>query len=177
MSKHLKPIFYKAVLISMVLGLLGATVSLAASGDLDTTFSGDGRVTTNFGPSPGRTDELSGIAIQSDGKIVAVGFSSGDFAVTRYNVNGSLDTTFSGDGKLITDFGGHESANDVALQSDGKIVVSGQKCAGIGCDVALARYNVNGTLDTTFSGDGKQTTDYGGGDNGSEGGLAIQSNG
>jgi len=176
MYKHLKPIFYKAVLLSMVLSLLAFTIALAASGDLDTSFSGDGRVTTNFGLAPGRADYLSGIAIQSNGKIVAVGSSSGDFAVTRYNVNGSLDTTFSGDGRVITNFGGWENANDVIMQSDGKIVVSGQKCPDAACDVALARYNANGMLDTTFSGDGKQTTDAGG-DNGSEGGLAIQSDG
>ena len=172
---QLKTLSYKVVLLSMVVGLLGFTIALAASGDLDTTFSGDGRVITNFGPSPGRVDELSGIAIQPNGKIIAVGFSSGDFALTRYNVDGSLDTTFSGDGKVTTNFGGYDTARDIALQSNGKIVVSGQKST-VDRDVALARYNANGTLDTSFSDDGKQSTEFGG-DNGSEGGLAIQSNG
>ena len=85
--------------------------------------------------------------------------TGGDFALARYNPNGSLDTTFSGDGKQTTDFGGLDEANAVALQADGKIVVVGREG---GNDFALARYNPNGSLDTSFSGDGKQTTDFGG---------------
>jgi len=184
MSIRLKTVLYKAVLLSMVLGLLGFTIALAAPGDLDTTFSGDGLVTSYVVPSnPGRGDVVEGIAIQSNDKIVAVGYSyvpsssTSDFALTQYNPDGSLDTTFSGDGRVITNFGGYDSAFDVAIQSNGKIVVAGQKCVSDICDVALARYNQNGALDATFSGDGKQIFDFGGRDNGSFGGLAIQSNG
>ncbi len=68
------------------------------------------------------------MAIQADGKIVAVGPSGadgGDFALARYNPNGSLDTSFSGDGKQTTDFGGVDRANGVAIQADGKIVAVG----------------------------------------------------
>src|SRR5687767_8257547 len=121
MSKHLKPIFYKAALLSMALSLLAFTIALAASGDLDTTFDGDGRVTSYLVPSnPGRYDYVQGIAIQTNGKIVAAGYSmisstgSRDFALTRYNVDGTLDTTLSGDGRLLTNFGGLDVANDVA---------------------------------------------------------------
>ena len=85
----------------------------------------------------------------------------GNFALARYNPNGSLDTSFSGDGKQTTDFGGSDGAAGVALQGDGKIVAVGSTSAGDG-DFALARYNPNGTLDTGFSGDGKQTTSFGG---------------
>ena len=69
------------------------------------------------------------MALQGDGKIVAVGAGSGaatsNFALARYNPNGSLDTSFSGDGKLTTDFGGVDEANGVAIQADGKIVAVG----------------------------------------------------
>ncbi len=64
------------------------------------------------------------MALQGDGKIVAVGRAAraGDFALARYNPNGSLDTSFSGDGKQATDFGGNDGATGVEIQGDGKIV-------------------------------------------------------
>ena len=80
------------------------------------------------------------------------------FALARYNPNGSLDPSFSGDGKQTTDFGSAGGANGVALQADGGIVVVGNGGNG---DFALARYNPNGSLDPSFSGDGKQTTGFG----------------
>src|SRR5688572_13755652 len=183
---QLKTLSYKVVLLSMVVGLLGSTIALAASGDLDTTFDNDGLVTSYAVPSdPSRADAGTDIAIQADGKIVAVGGSyvpltgNSDFAILRYNTNGLLDTTFNGDGRLITNIGGFDRAAAVAIQPNGKIVAAGEKCSlSMGpCDIALARYNANGTLDTTFSGDGKQTNDFGGGSNGSYGSVAIQSNG
>jgi uncharacterized delta-60 repeat protein len=139
------------------------------NGSLDTSFSGDGNQRTSF---PG-FDEATGVALQGDGKIVAAGGTgdnyqeSVDFALARYNPNGSLDTSFSGDGRRTTNFGNWEEASGVALQADGKIVVVG-RTGGCGCtttphpadDFALARYNPNGSLDTTFSGDGKQTTTF-----------------
>src|SRR5688572_19534401 len=158
----------KAGLLITFISLLVFTVASAASGDLDTTFSGDGRVTSNIVPSnPGRFDEVLSVVIQPNGKIVAAGFSSDDFALARFNANGSLDTTFHLDGRLITNFGGDDKALDVAVQSNGKIIVAGWMCdtESFICDVALARYNPNGTLDTTFSTDGKVLTDYGGGHN------------
>jgi uncharacterized delta-60 repeat protein len=139
----------------IVAGSDGDNFALArynANGSLDTTFSGDGRQTTDFGAF---FERANGVALQSDGKIVAVGGGGGDFALARYNPNGSLDPTFSGDGRQTTDFGGFDEATGVGLQGDGKIVVVGSD----GADFSLARYNPNGTLDTTFSGDGKQTTD------------------
>jgi uncharacterized delta-60 repeat protein len=126
------------------------------NGTLDTTFSSDGRQTTDFGA----VDGAAAVALQADGKIVAVGVGGGDFALARYQPNGTLDTTFSGDGRQTTDFGGHDVAAGVALQGDGRIVAVGVG----GGDFALARYNPNGTLDPSFSGDGKQTTDFGGSD-------------
>jgi len=136
-------------------------------GSLDTTFSSDGLLTTDFGNSE---DRARAMALQADGKIVAAGYADNgitdDFALARYNPDGSLDTTFSGDGLLTTDFGNSEDrAYAVALQADGKIVVAGVADNGSNYDFALARYNPDGSLDTTFSEDGKLTTDFGSNDN------------
>src|SRR6185295_18081579 len=146
-----------------------------ADGSLDTSFSGDGKQTTDLGGAA-----ASGVAIQADGKIVVVGANDEDFALARYNTNGSLDTSFSGDGKQTTDFGPFDAASDVAIQTNGKIVVVGIRSDGMGNDdFALARYNPNGSLDTTFSGDGRQTTDFGGLGGLGEGiaEVALQANG
>ena len=125
---------------------------------LDTSFSSDGKVTTDFGS----TDEAYAVALQTDGKIVAAGKRGGDFAVARYNADGSLDTSFSSDGKVTTDFGTtFEAARGVAVQSDGKIVAAGYTGSGSATDFAVARYNADGSLDTSFSSDGKVTTAIG----------------
>jgi len=103
------------------------------------------------------------VAIQGDGRIVAAGWccidNSRDFALIRYNTDGSLDTTFDGDGRVRTDFGGNDTGQGVAIQGDGKIVAAG--FAGFGA-VALARYNADGSLDPTFGGDGMVTREPGG---------------
>ncbi|WP_063886634.1 DUF11 domain-containing protein [Streptomyces aureus] len=145
-------------------------VAVAAPGDLDPSFDGDGRVTTDFG---GTTDEAFAMAVQPDGKIIAVGRVSpgSDFALARYNADGSLDTTFDTDGKVTTDFGGGEEAAGVVVQADGKIVAAGR----VGSDFGLARYNADGSLDTTFDTDGKVTTDFGGLDVAQ--GVAVQADG
>ncbi len=128
------------------------STALGASGDPDPTFDGNGTVITDMGGG----DKANAIVRQSDGKLIAVGTSSNDFALARYNTDGSLDTTFTSNGKVITDIGSSTSdrANAVAIQSDGKIIVAGTS----GQDFALARYNTDGTLDTTFDTDGKVTT-------------------
>ena len=104
--------------LAIVLGLAIAATSgsrsgtaYAADGDLDPTFGIDGRVTTDY---IGTSDWGWAVAIQPDGKVVVVGTTQStggdaDFAVARYNSDGSPDTTFSGDGKLTTDFLGGSS--------------------------------------------------------------------
>ncbi|MBM3967008.1 MAG: tandem-95 repeat protein, partial [Planctomycetes bacterium] len=114
-----------------------------SNGSLDTTFDGDGKVTTAIGSSG---DFAYSLAIQSDTKIVVAGHSLNggyyDFAVTRYNSNGSLDATFDGDGKVTTAVGSfNDYANSVAIQNDGKIVVAGGSFNGSNRVFALARYN------------------------------------
>jgi uncharacterized delta-60 repeat protein len=178
--RSLVVLIWKASLLATIVSLLAVTIALAAAGGLDPTFSGDGRVITDM--NAGSSDSVGGIAIQSNGKIIAVGGSDNDIAVVRYLSNGTLDNTFSGDGKVTTDFGGGEFGEGVAIQSDRKIVVTSTSCLTGGwpdgdCDAVLARYNPNGSLDTTFSVDGKVRTDFGGGTNGTWSGLAIRSDG
>jgi uncharacterized delta-60 repeat protein len=186
MFAQIKRFILNAWLFTTLISLLTFTIALAAAGDLDTTFDNNGLVVNYVVPSnPGRDDRARGIAMQPNGKIVVAGWShdlatgNSDFALTRYNANGSLDTSFSGDGRLITNFGGIDRAYDVVVQSNGKIIAAGLKCNNTSthCSIALARYNPSGALDTTFSGDGKQLTRFGGGNNVSYGGLAIQSDG
>ncbi len=90
--------------------------------------------------------------------------SNNDFALVRYNTDGSLDTTFDSDGKVTTAIGsGSDYAYSVAIQSDGKIVAAGYSDNGSNDDFALVRYNTDGSLDTTFDSDGKVTTAIGSG--------------
>jgi len=148
------------------------------TGTLDPSFGGDGTVLTDFGSSRG--DSASALALQPDGKIVVAGSSSisgGNLsALARYLPNGTLDTSFSGDGKVTTDVGGTNwgSASALALQPNGKIVVAGMSNASGNSDIALARYLPNGTLDTSFSGDGTVLTNFGSGSNEEATALAIQ---
>src|SRR5262245_15437749 len=97
------------------------------SGTLDASFGTGGKVTTDFA---GAGDGVGGIAVQPDGKLVAAGAASInwqlDFALARYNSDGTLDTSFGNNGQVTTDFGGtYEAASSVALQWDGGIVVAG----------------------------------------------------
>ncbi|MCA9919075.1 MAG: hypothetical protein KC445_14030, partial [Anaerolineales bacterium] len=136
------------------------TLRYTSNGVLDTTFSGDGVATADFS---GGADYGFAVAIQPDNRIVVGGYSNADFALLRYNSNGSLDTSFSGDGRLTTNIGGGDYGQDVLVQVDGKIVLGGYIIQANGDkDFAIARYNSNGALDTTFSGDGINTTDLGG---------------
>jgi len=153
-----------------------ALVRHNSDGSLDTTFSGNGKVLTDFSSG---YDSGNSIKIQSDGKIlvagtsgtvVSDGTSNNNFALARYNADGSLDTSFDGDGKLTTDFGGGETGSSVAVQADGKILVAGYASSSFTYgysskstknNFAVARYNIDGSLDTTFDADGKLTTDFG----------------
>lgn len=162
--------------ILLVLGI--STLVEAAPGGLDPTFDGDGRATTNLS-----TEMAQGIAIQADGKILAAGWTivSGtqDFALARYNTNGTLDTSFGGgSGTVTTDFASRtDRAGAVAVQADGKIVVAGFAFfSASDMSFALARYNHDGSLDPTFDGDGKVTTDFAAGSEGAEA-VAIQADG
>jgi uncharacterized delta-60 repeat protein len=136
-----------------------AVVRYRTDGALDRRFGGDGIVTTDL---TAREDAATGVAIQSDGKIVVVGTATGAhgwarFAVVRYERNGALDGTFGDDGSVTVRFaaGGDDVARDVAIGPDGRIVVVGTALALHA--IALARIDASGGLDPTFDGDGKVT--------------------
>lgn len=159
-----------------------------SDGSLDSTFGAGGQVTTHiFGDPFGTISEARGIRIQPDGKIVAAGVFGNvgndepdffDFALVRYNPDGSLDPTFGSGGQVVTDFfGAADLAAAVALQPDGKIVASGivsgsNKAFGFG----MARYNTNGALDPSFGNGGKVLT-FPGGDNIGSVASALQPDG
>lgn len=154
-----------------------AMVRYNPSGSLDTSFGSGGKVSTSLGTAGGaRAAALYPAGTANAGKIVLGGFagkasSSGswDFALARYNANGTLDTSFGNRGKVVTDFGGHyDEIDSIALQSDGKIVVAGMTLvpgsSTNGYQFALARYNNNGTLDSSFGSGGKVITKIASGD-------------
>ncbi len=120
-------------------------------GSLDTSFDADGKVSTDF-TAADDTDKGCSVAVQPDGKIVVAGSSNADFALARYNSDGSLDASFDGDGKVTTAITQSiDAARSLAIQADGKILVSGSGADGA---LALARYNDDGSLDSSFDGDG-----------------------
>ncbi|WP_168219024.1 tandem-95 repeat protein [Limnoglobus roseus] len=128
---------------------------LLANGALDTSFGTGGISRLNFGTSVAASP--TDAALQSDGKIVLTGNVGGAFAVARLTANGTLDTTFDGDGWATTAFSAANSrAMAVAVQPDGKIVAIGHTNDGTAAQkFVLARYNANGSLDTTFNTTGK----------------------
>lgn len=128
---------------------------LTPSGAYDPTFASNGRLLV---PSPTSSEALSAVAVQPDGRIVAAGGSDGNFLVMRFNVNGSPDTTFNGSGRVTTWMGNSSYATSLIVRPNGKIVVSGSA----GQEFAVAYYNPDGSLDTSFSGDGKLTFNFAG---------------
>jgi uncharacterized delta-60 repeat protein len=148
-------------LLALMFGLLASPDVAGAAGELDSTFDGDGKVTTDFF---GGDDRGNDVAIQADGKLVVVGGGGESlrFELARYKLDGSLDPSFGGDGKVVAPFGGEDEAADVAIQADGKIVAAGRtSVGGNSSNFALARYNPDGSLDSSFDGDGLVVTDFG----------------
>lgn len=130
-----------------------------SDGVLDTTFGSSGLVTSSF---PGKGAIARSLKIQSDGKIVAAGHiytletDWDEFALSRFNLDGTLDTTFGSEGQVTTSFGVSTKnwINEIQIQNDGRIVAG-----GFSNDVfALARYLPNGNLDSTFGESGLKTT-------------------
>jgi len=162
-------VHYRAISATVIILTLFVSVQMAqaADGDLDPTFGTGGMVTTDLNHS---TDIANAVAIQADGKLVVVGqtyknndYSNEDFAVTRYNTNGTLDNTFGNGGKVRTDFPGLAAVpSSVVIQTDGKIVVAGGAFplftfAG---NFEVVRYNSNGSLDRSFGNGGIVTTTF-----------------
>ena len=155
-----------------------ALIQYNTDGSLDTTFGNGGKVVTAIGSGH---DIGWSIVRQADGKIVLGGKSNDgkkdDFALVRYNANGSLDTTFGSGGKVITSVGlGSAAVTSLVIQPDGRILVGGTCTNGSNDDFALVRYTVTGALDTSFGNGGKVVTSVGSGkDTGSS--IRLQSDG
>jgi uncharacterized delta-60 repeat protein len=147
-------------------------------GSFDPTFGSGGKVI-----QPGFGGFSVSLLLQADGKIVAVGtiFTPGDFALVRYNSDGSLDPGFGSGGIVTTDFSGRDDeAYASALQSDGKIIAAGRTTTTVGESLgffALARYNTDGSLDPTFGMDGVVTTSFLPNDSSFAETMVIQSDG
>jgi uncharacterized delta-60 repeat protein len=127
-----------------------------AAGDLDTSFSGNGRKSISFGG----TDQANAVLVQPNGRIVVVGGGGprSSFCVARLRSDGKLDQTFGSGGKRAFSFGReNEAAFGAALQSDGAILLAGDA----DFRVAVARLKPNGSLDATFSEDGKKVFSWG----------------
>jgi uncharacterized delta-60 repeat protein len=137
----------------------------AAPGELDPSFDDDGGATTTFRDSYG---VAKAVAVQPDGRIVVAGSVhrnetiQADFALARYTTSGRLDRTFDRNGRVRTDFRGRfEDAFAVAVQPDGRILAAGSAAAGGGDGMAIARYEADGTLDRSFSRNGKRVINVG----------------
>lgn len=153
-------------------GTFSAVVRLNPDGSLDPSFDGDGVALTNVSPG---TDISTAVALQTDGRIVAAGVSNGSTStVIRYNADGSLDTTFDGDGIALTpEF---VQANGVAVQTDGRILTANFSAFSNG-NFGVARYNADGSPDTSFgtAGNGTTITDFGNNDRAYD--VALQTDG
>lgn len=127
-----------------------------SNGIPDSTFDGDGKLTTDISAS---NDVAYSVAIQHDGKILIGGYSQQgplfSFAAARYNSDGTPDTGFDGDGIVTTQAGVGALGSSLAIQADGKILLAGDSDNGSNMDFMVIRYNTNGSLDNSFSGDGR----------------------
>lgn len=136
-----------------------ALMRFNADGSPDLSFDGDGKLITDI--ADGSYDYAYTALLQPDGKIIVGGSSSGNFALIRYNGNGSLDNSFSGDGKLIFNSGGGGSVFSIVRQPDGKIIAGGCVTRGFNTDMVLLRFNDDGSTDLSFSEDGLLVVDLG----------------
>jgi len=155
-----------------------ALVRYNSDGSLDMGFDNDGKVTTALTPA-GCNDVVKAVVVQKDGKIAVVGINCLlDFVVARYNSDGSLDSGFGSNGIVTTAVSGNEYGFAIAQQPDGKLVIAGQAPSQGGpLGFAVLRYEENGSLDTSFSGDGSVITELTGLANAEAHALAVQPDG
>jgi uncharacterized delta-60 repeat protein len=128
-------------------------------GKVDSSFGVNGKTITTFNGNGGY---CYASVIQTDGKIVAVGYSAGNFVIVRYNANGKIDKTFGVNGILIAESAasGFNAAQAVCLQPDGKIVAAGYAGVPTSRQYLVVRSNSNGTLDSSFGKNGKAYTTF-----------------
>jgi uncharacterized delta-60 repeat protein len=161
MTPELETFMRKLLAVVVLIAGLSLHITTASagstSGSLDGSFAGDGIAYL----TPGIYSTAYAVVVQSDGKIVVAGGAAnhdgtGMFALARYNRDGTLDHSFSGNGLVRTRFGSGASARAVAIQPNGRIVVGGTaETRNNFTAFAVARYLSDGSLDRSFSGNGK----------------------
>jgi uncharacterized delta-60 repeat protein len=163
-----------------------AVARLNANGSLDTTFDTDGMATVAVDLGGTNNDHAASVDLQSDGKLIVYGdaadVSTQALAVVRLNTNGSLDTTFASDasGRRIIRFGSTDTAGQVVVQSDDKIVLGATGDFSGDDDMAVIRLTANGQLDKSFAAGGiaSLAIDLNGAANDDVSrGIAVQANG
>lgn len=147
----------KFLIWGLVFAFSGAYTQAQTPGSIDVSYGKNGKATASNGQE---YDVARGMALQKDGKTVLVGYTLSDFMVARFTVNGLPDSTFGSNGVVVTDVNNNsaEQANAVIVQTDGKILVCGNTLNNTKRNFALLRYLSDGTLDNSFSGDGKLIT-------------------
>jgi uncharacterized delta-60 repeat protein len=140
---------------------VGVGLALAASGDLDRSFSRNGVAKTGFGPGGRGFGFAWAIATQPNERVIVAGAAnSGDFGLARFRSNGKFDRSFGNRGTVRIDFGGGEEvAEDVAVQRDGRIVVVGDALVADRTVIGIARLRPSGDLDPSFGSGGKEILD------------------
>lgn len=158
MLKKMKKHIFNTILISIIISHIFPFITFSQDGSYDFTFGNAGIVVT---PNDG---DVNASALQTNGKIIVAGSSFGStnyhFSLTRYNNNGSLDSTFGNNGNVITDIGSFSTVTAIKIQADGKILAAGYGDLGSinECFFAVCRYNTDGSLDNTFGNNGIVTT-------------------
>ena len=122
-------------------------------GSLDNTFGSNGTITTDLGGN----DIGSTIIIDSNNQILVGGTKNNNFAIARYNNNGSLDISFGINGYVVSNLGGNDYGYSINFDNNKKIILGGTS----NNNFAIARYNEDGSLDTTFGQNGTIITDLG----------------
>jgi len=146
--------------IALILVLVAPAAAQADPGELDTSFGTNGIVGSSTGTTSSTFDSPTAMAVQPDGKIVVVNSylngSAGrtEFLVERYNTDGTLDTSFGSNGIVKSSLGGYAIASSVIVGPSEKILVGGE----VDGKLALASFNSDGTLDTSFGSLGVSTT-------------------
>jgi len=152
-----------------------------ANGSLDPGWNGTGKVMTQIAGNNGSSNATA-MALQPDGKVLLAGYCAGgtnndDFCALRYQVDGTLDRTWNGTGKVITPIGtSTDDAHAIALQTDGKVLLAGRCFAGTNNEFCVLRYRADGTLDTDWNGTGRVMSPIGSG-SASAAAIAVQSDG
>jgi uncharacterized delta-60 repeat protein len=145
----------KIIILNATL-MMFASINLKAQVGIDNTFGTNGIVKTDF---KGKDDEMMGMVLQQDEKILSVGRTFNgtdqDFAIARHSKDGVLDNTFGNGGKVTTDLSIDDEFNDVAIQADGKILAAGFSMNNLSNkQFTVVRYKVNGAIDSSFAQNG-----------------------